>query len=62
MLLAGARDQRYVHVWGHAAEIERLDLWDALRELLGAASDLGLAPVSNTQALAELDRRAMGTR
>jgi peptidoglycan/xylan/chitin deacetylase (PgdA/CDA1 family) len=62
MLLAGARDQRYVHVWGHAAEIERLDLWDALRELLGAAAGLGLTPVSNTEALAELDRRAKGSR
>jgi len=62
MLLSGARHQRYVHIWGHAAEIERLDLWDALGELLGAAADLGLAPVSNTEAAVELDRRAKGAR
>jgi peptidoglycan/xylan/chitin deacetylase (PgdA/CDA1 family) len=50
MLLAAARRQRYVHMWGHAADVERLDLWKALRGLLGMAADLGLAGVSNSEA------------
>jgi hypothetical protein len=29
MLLAAAERQRYVHVWGHAADIHRLNLWGA---------------------------------
>ena len=61
LLRAAARHQRYVHVWGHAADIERLDLWDPLRRLLGTAADLGLIPVSNSEAFDQLSRRATGT-
>ena len=50
MLLAAAERQRYVHVWGHAADIHRLNLWGALRDMLAIATELGLTPVSNTEA------------
>jgi hypothetical protein len=59
LLRAAARSQRCVHVWGHAADIERLNLWEALRRLLGVAADLGLAPVSNSEAF---DRLQSGAR
>ncbi len=58
LLLAAARRQRYVHVWGHAADIERLNLWDPLRCLLRTAADLGLTPVSNSEAFHRLSRDA----
>jgi peptidoglycan/xylan/chitin deacetylase (PgdA/CDA1 family) len=54
LLLAAATRQRYVHMWGHAADVERLDLWEALRALLAMASDLGLAGVSNSEAFDRL--------
>jgi peptidoglycan/xylan/chitin deacetylase (PgdA/CDA1 family) len=57
LLLAAARRQRYVHVWGHAADVERLDLWKALRGLLGMAADLGLAGVSNSEAFDRLSQK-----
>ena len=57
LLLAAARHQRYVHMWGHAAEVERLDLWKALRGILGMAADLGLAGVSNSEAFDRLSRK-----
>jgi peptidoglycan/xylan/chitin deacetylase (PgdA/CDA1 family) len=57
LLRAAARHQRYVHVWGHAADIDRLDLWDALKSLLRAAADLGLTPVSNSEAFDRLSIR-----
>ena len=50
LLLAAARRDRHVHIWGHAADVERLDLWKALRGVLGMAADLGLAGVSNSDA------------
>jgi hypothetical protein len=56
MLLAAAERQRYVHVWGHAADIHRLNLWGALRDLLAIATELGLTPVSNTEAFDRLSR------
>lgn len=61
MLLAAAEHQRHVHVWGHAAEIQRLDLWGALRRLLRTAADLGLTPVSNSDAFHRLSRGARRT-
>jgi peptidoglycan/xylan/chitin deacetylase (PgdA/CDA1 family) len=61
MLLASAEQQRYVHVWGHSAEIQRLDLWGALRCLLRTAADLGLTPVSNSDAFHRLSREARRT-
>jgi peptidoglycan/xylan/chitin deacetylase (PgdA/CDA1 family) len=56
MLLAAPERQRYVHVWGHAADIHRLNLWGALRDLLAIATELGLTPVSNTEAFDRLSR------
>lgn len=41
-----------VHVWGHADEVERLQLWEPLRGVLAAASELRLTPVTNSAALA----------
>jgi peptidoglycan/xylan/chitin deacetylase (PgdA/CDA1 family) len=58
MLLAAAEQQEYVHVWGHAAEIQRLNLWGALKYLLRTAADLGLIPVSNSEAFHRLSREA----
>jgi peptidoglycan/xylan/chitin deacetylase (PgdA/CDA1 family) len=58
LLRAAVRSQGGVHVWGHAADIERFDLWDALRSLLRAAADLGLTPVSNSEAFDRLSIRA----
>jgi peptidoglycan/xylan/chitin deacetylase (PgdA/CDA1 family) len=57
LLRAAVRSRRYVHIWGHAADIERLDLWDALRRLLGTAADLRLVPVSNSEAFDHLSSR-----
>lgn len=57
LLLAAATRQRYVHMWGHAADVERLDLWKALRGLLGMAADLGLIGVSNTVAFDRLSHK-----
>jgi peptidoglycan/xylan/chitin deacetylase (PgdA/CDA1 family) len=58
MFLAAAEQERYVHVWGHSAEIQRLNLWGALRGLLRTAADLGLTPVSNSEAFHRLSREA----
>jgi peptidoglycan-N-acetylglucosamine deacetylase len=58
MLLAGARAQRYVHLWGHAAEIEGLELWETLRCLLRTAADLRLTCVTNSEAFDRLSRHA----
>jgi len=57
LLLAAATRQRYVHIWGHAADVERLDLWEALRGLLAMAADLGLAGVSNSEAFDRLSHK-----
>lgn len=38
------------HVWGHAKDIERFDLWSALREMLEVAAGLGMTPCTNGQA------------
>ena len=57
LLLAAATRQRYVHMWGHAADVERLDLWKALRGLLSMAADLGLVGVSNTVAFDRLSHK-----
>jgi peptidoglycan-N-acetylglucosamine deacetylase len=54
LLLAAARRQRCVHVWGHAADLERLDLWATLRRLLQTAAELELMPVSNSEAFDRL--------
>jgi len=56
MLLAAAERQRYVHVWGHSSDIHRLNLWGALRDMLAIATELGLTPVSNTEAFDRLSR------
>jgi peptidoglycan/xylan/chitin deacetylase (PgdA/CDA1 family) len=61
VLLAAAEQKRYVHVWGHSAEIQRLNLWGALRRLLRTAADLGLTPVSNSEAFHRLTREARRT-
>jgi hypothetical protein len=50
LLLTAATRQRYVHMWGHEADVERLDLWKTLRGLLAMAADVGLAGVSNSEA------------
>jgi hypothetical protein len=57
LLLAAARRQRCVHVWGHAADLERLGLWATLRRLLLTAAELGLVPVSNSEAFDRLSRQ-----
>jgi peptidoglycan/xylan/chitin deacetylase (PgdA/CDA1 family) len=56
LLLAAARRQRCVHVWGHAADLERLDLWATLRRLLQTAAELRLMPVSNSEAFDRLSK------
>ena len=56
LVKAAARHRRYVHFWGHAADIERLGLWSKLRELLGVAAELRLTPVSNSEAFKYLSR------
>jgi len=57
LLRAAATRQGYVHMWGHAADVERLDLWKALRGLLAMAADLGLAGVSNSEAFDRLSHK-----
>jgi hypothetical protein len=52
LLRASARHLPCVHVWGHAADVERLSLWDALEEMLDAAARLPITPVTNGQLLA----------
>jgi peptidoglycan/xylan/chitin deacetylase (PgdA/CDA1 family) len=39
-----------VHVWGHSMEIDRLDLWDALEDVLRLARTLHIRPMTNTEA------------
>jgi peptidoglycan-N-acetylglucosamine deacetylase len=58
MLLAAGRRSPCVHVWGHAADLERLDLWGTLREVLRTAADLGLIPVSNGEGFSRLTGQA----
>jgi hypothetical protein len=43
-------------VWGHAADLERLDLWATLRRILKTAAELGLMPVSNSEAFDRLSK------
>jgi peptidoglycan-N-acetylglucosamine deacetylase len=59
MLLAAARRHRYVHVWGHAADLERLDLWPVLQSLLRMAAQAGMAPASNSQAFEQFSHRTI---
>lgn len=56
MLLAATERNRYVHVWGHSADIQRLNLWGTLRDLLAMAIELGFTPVSNSEAFDRLSR------
>lgn len=39
-----------VHLWGHSEEIDRLNLWDALEDILRHARDLHVRPATNTEA------------
>jgi peptidoglycan-N-acetylglucosamine deacetylase len=57
MLLASRRGGACLHVWGHASDLERLDLWETLRDVLRTAADLGAIPVSNSEACDRLSRR-----
>jgi hypothetical protein len=50
------RHRSYVHVWGHASDVERLNLWGELRWLLATAAELRLIPVSNSEAFDRLSR------
>jgi peptidoglycan-N-acetylglucosamine deacetylase len=61
LLQAAARRQRCVHVWGHAADLERLDLWATLRRILQTAAELGLMPVSNSEAFDRLSKQDAST-
>jgi len=39
---------------GHAADLDRLDLWETLRDVLRTAAELGLIPVSNGEGFSRL--------
>lgn len=47
LLRTAARHLPCVHVWGHAADVERFGMWDALGEMLAAAAAMRLVPVTN---------------
>jgi peptidoglycan-N-acetylglucosamine deacetylase len=51
LLRAAAQHLPCVHVWGHASDVQRLGLWEALGEVLDAAAALPLSPVTNGELL-----------
>jgi peptidoglycan/xylan/chitin deacetylase (PgdA/CDA1 family) len=50
LLESGVASSSCAHIWGHADEIDRLDLWPVLTELLDRVTELPVEPVNNTQA------------
>jgi peptidoglycan/xylan/chitin deacetylase (PgdA/CDA1 family) len=54
LVRAAAQHTSCVHVWGHADEIERLDLWQELENVLALARELGMRPATNGEVFAAL--------
>lgn len=55
LLRAAARSLPSVHLWGHAADLERRGLWEALEEVLEVAAALPVTPVTNGELLVAAD-------
>ena len=57
LIRASAEHASSVHVWGHAAEVERLKLWGELESLLALARGLRLRPATNGEVYVALGRK-----